>query len=106
MAQQRHLLPFFVFMLSFISCYSTLQKEPLRHYGEKSGFKDMIKQSSHVLSLKRIERVGTVSTSVKTVNVNDFGAKGDSTDDDTEVLLYQNNVLLYTALIIYFQLHV
>uniref|UniRef100_A0A2N9IYY6 endo-polygalacturonase n=1 Tax=Fagus sylvatica TaxID=28930 RepID=A0A2N9IYY6_FAGSY len=71
-------------MLSFISCYSTLQKEPLRHYGEKSGFKDMIKQSTHVLSLKRIERVGTVSTSVKTVNVNDFGAKGDSTDDDTE----------------------
>lgn len=78
MAQQiRYLLPFFVFMLSFISCYSTLQKDPR--------FKDVIKQSTHVLRLKRFDRIlGTISTSGKTINVNDYGAKGDGTDD-TEV---------------------
>lgn len=88
MAQQiRHLLPFFVFMLSFISCYSTLQKDPLRHQANKN----VIKQSTHVLRLKRFDRIlGTISTSGKTINVNDHGAKGDGTDD-TEVLLYQNN---------------
>uniref|UniRef100_A0A7N2M460 Polygalacturonase n=1 Tax=Quercus lobata TaxID=97700 RepID=A0A7N2M460_QUELO len=75
MAQQiRYLLPFFVFMLSFISCYSTLQKDPR--------FKDVIKQSTHVLRLKRFDRIlGTISTSGKTINVNDYGAKGDGTDD-------------------------
>ncbi|KAM3690479.1 hypothetical protein ACB098_09G127500 [Castanea mollissima] len=83
MAQQiRNLLPFFVFMLSFISCYSTLQKDPLRHFGEESGFKNVIKQSTHVLRLKRFDRIlGTISTSGKTINVNDYGAKGDGTDD-------------------------
>ncbi|KAM4079553.1 hypothetical protein ACB094_09G124600 [Castanea mollissima] len=86
MAQQiRKLLPFFVFMLSFISCYSTLQKDPLRHFGEESGFKNVIKQSTHVLRLKRFDRIlGTISTSGKTINVNDYGAKGDGTDD-TEI---------------------
>ena len=87
MAQQiRYLLPVFVFMLSFnISCYSTLQKDPLRHFGEESGFKVVIKQSTHILRLKRFDRIlGTISTSGKTINVNNYGAKGDGTDD-TEV---------------------
>ncbi|KAF5474130.1 hypothetical protein F2P56_006058 [Juglans regia] len=102
------LLPFFIIMLSFISCCSsTSQPNPvLRHFGhhEESGrhdsqayssyfsnnadgeFKDLIKAvTDAALSLKRFNRVGTISsTSVKTVNVDDFGAEGDGTHDDTE----------------------
>lgn len=44
-------------------------------------FKGLIKERTDILSL---EKVGGMRTGVKTVNVNDFGAKGDG-NDDTEV---------------------
>jgi hypothetical protein len=61
---------------------------------EDGAFKHLIKQRTDALSLKKFYKVGTISTSGKTVDVNDFGAKGDGTDDgqryyDTEfVSLY------------------
>ncbi|KAG6694172.1 hypothetical protein I3842_09G036600 [Carya illinoinensis] len=108
--QARLLLPFFIIMLSSaISCYSsTSQPNPvLRHFGhEESGhdsqayssyfsniadgdFKDLIKAVTDALSLKRFVRVGSISstTSIKTVNVDDFGAEGDGTHDDTEAFM-------------------
>ncbi|KAE8098799.1 hypothetical protein FH972_016836 [Carpinus fangiana] len=100
----RQLLSYFILiiMLTFISCYSTLQEDPLRHYSDQESgydsqaypsylstvddgaFNNLIKQRSDVLSLRKFDRLGSISSSGKTVNVNDYGAKGDGSYDDTE----------------------
>ncbi|CAL0321546.1 unnamed protein product [Lupinus luteus] len=110
----RHFLLSFliIIMVSFVASYSTLQEDPLRLYVEDSPyiidndetFKDFIMQSTN-------DMVGSgTSTSQKTINVNDYGAKGDGRSDDTQafkkawqaacssegaiVLVAQNNYLL------------
>lgn len=95
MALHRHdLLSFLlIVMISFVACYSTLQDDPLSLYVEDSPsiddggtFNEFIKQNTHdVLSLKRFDKFGGTSLLLKTVNVNDYGAKGDGRTDDTQV---------------------
>ncbi|KAL6272954.1 hypothetical protein ACE6H2_023646 [Prunus campanulata] len=97
--QKIDLIPFFFIILSFVSC--SLQDIPLNKYVEEASqfgsqaypsyfdmiddggnfSKDLIKQSSDVLSLKSFDKVDGTSASVK---VNDFGAEGDGETDDTE----------------------
>lgn len=104
MALQRLLYPLFIIIFSIIQCYNCLQEDPLNNYLEESSgydyqaypsyfsamedgkFKDLIKPRSDVLSLKSSEKVGSTSTSVKTISVDDYGAKADGTDD-TQVSL-------------------
>lgn len=86
MANQRHLLSFFFVIISFVACYCTLQEDPLiSSYVDDSPncsiddggtFNNLIKQSTDVLSFKRLN----------TVNVIDYGAKGDANTDDTQVI--------------------
>lgn len=128
MAQLLSYFIILIIMLSFISCYSTLQEDPLRHYNsdQESGydsqaypsylstiddgaFKNLIQQRSDVLSLRKFDRVGSISSSGKTVNVNDYGAKGDGSDDDTEVLFasltYSINGRFYSLKMIHNPMH-
>ncbi|KAK9290658.1 hypothetical protein L1049_008831 [Liquidambar formosana] len=101
MALQNLLLLVFILFVSSFSCYSTLQEDPpYRYIHEASGydsqaypsyfsmaiedgeyFENLIKRRTE---LKMLNKVGSLSTSVNTVNVDDFGAKGDGTDD-TEI---------------------
>ncbi|KAG5080571.1 hypothetical protein JHK86_004636 [Glycine max] len=54
-------------------------------FDDGSTFKDFIKQkSTDVLSLKKFVKLGDISSSLKTVNVNDYGARGDGKTDDTQ----------------------
>uniref|UniRef100_A0A2C9VFT3 endo-polygalacturonase n=2 Tax=Manihot esculenta TaxID=3983 RepID=A0A2C9VFT3_MANES len=109
--QGLHLSPFFIILLLsiifviIIPCYYCLPGDTLNHYLEEQGgeafgyhysqaypsyfssiedsqFKDFIKlRSSNVLNLKIFDKVGSTSTSVKTVNVDDYRANTDSADD-------------------------
>ncbi|KAJ4822872.1 hypothetical protein Tsubulata_046049 [Turnera subulata] len=107
MASQRCLYPYLlIIFLSIIApCYNCLQEDPLNNYIEEissaydsqaypsmsshlsssiadGGFQDLIRLKGDVLSLERSShKVGGSSTSVKTVSVDDFGAKADGTDD-------------------------
>jgi len=82
-------------MIYFVACYSTnLQEDPLSSIVENSPyindggtFKDFLMQSTdHVLSLK--SKLGDTSpSSIKTFNVDEYGAQGDGKTDDTQVYI-------------------
>ncbi|KAK7345054.1 hypothetical protein VNO77_15437 [Canavalia gladiata] len=93
MALQRHYLSFLIIMVSSVACYGTLPKDSLSLFVEGGSpsiddggtFKDhFIKQSIDVLSLKNFDKLGDISSSLKMVNVNDYGAQGDGKTDDTQ----------------------
>lgn len=93
----RHtLLSFTIIIISFVACYSTLQLEdPLisLHVDDHSPFIDdggtfnknqLIKQCTDVFSSNEL---GGTSPSLEMVNVNDYGAEGNGSTDDTEVYI-------------------
>ncbi|GAV57296.1 Glyco_hydro_28 domain-containing protein [Cephalotus follicularis] len=97
--ERHHLLSLFFLLLSSVSCYICLQEDPPYKYihensryayptyysiMESRNFKDLIELRTDILSLKMFNKVGSTSILVKTVNVDDFGAKGDGSTDDTE----------------------
>ncbi|KAI4300778.1 hypothetical protein L6164_034114 [Bauhinia variegata] len=94
MALQRHyLLPFFFIIISFVAsrCTNLQQEDPLylsvddlSSNDDGGTFKNLIKQSTDVLTLKSFGKLGNKSSSLKTVNVDDYGAEGDSKTDDTK----------------------
>lgn len=59
---------------------------------EDGNFKDLIRPRTEILSLQRF---GITSTSAKTVNVDDFGATADGTDD-TQVITTYLKYFFYT----------
>lgn len=89
------LLSFFIIISSCVACYGNLQEDPFnRIYVDDSPsidddgiFKKIIKQSTDVLSSKKFAKFGCTYPSLKTVNVIDYGAKGNGYDD-TEVHTY------------------
>ncbi|RHN79111.1 putative polygalacturonase [Medicago truncatula] len=91
MALQRY-LSFIMIMIYFVACYSTnLQEDPLSsivvnspYINDGGIFKDFLMQSTdHVLSLK--SKLGDTSpSSMKTFNVDQYGAQGDGKTDDTK----------------------
>lgn len=67
-------------MFSFVACHSTVLLDG------GGTFKDFIKQkSTDVMSIRKFGKLGDISSSLKTVNVNDYGARGDGKTDDTQV---------------------
>jgi len=66
---------------------STVPEDPLRLFHQASPKdKNFIMQSTqHVFKLKSFGKLGLVSSSLKMVNVNDYGAHGDGKTDDTLV---------------------
>lgn len=51
-------------------------------------FKNMIKQSANVLSLNKFDYKLGNTPFLEKVNVNDYGAKGNGSTDDTEIHIY------------------
>ncbi|XP_029126788.1 polygalacturonase isoform X3 [Cajanus cajan] len=97
MALLKHLLlSFTIIIISFIACYSTLQDHedpPSSIYvhdhsssiDDGGAFNNLIKQSTNILSLDIYNKLGNIPrSSLKMVNVNDYGAKGNGHTDDTE----------------------
>ncbi|XWS56271.1 hypothetical protein CRYUN_Cryun09bG0071500 [Craigia yunnanensis] len=95
------LVLYFITIFSLFSRYNSLKKDPASYnYFEEvvaAGYdpqaypsyfstiqdgklKDLVKPMTEVLNLRRLGNI-IRSTSTKTVNVNDFGATGDGTDD-------------------------
>ena len=95
MSLQRRFIPFLiVFLLSF-PCYYCLQGNPPYDYLDDAyGYassqaydkRPWRKFGSKIMGSKRIGEVGRSLASVTTVNVNDYGAKGDGSDA-TEVCI-------------------
>lgn len=92
-------LPFIIIMISFVAC--NLQENPLGSFVDDNSpyiddggtFKNFLKQSTNVLSLKRFDKLGSsTSTSpsplLKRFNVADYGAEGDGKTDDTQVHIF------------------
>ncbi|KAF7804084.1 Polygalacturonase [Senna tora] len=87
MATQRLILLSLIFIVNisnFVACYSRLQEDPLRMYVDNSpnSIDDggtLFNKNTDVLSFKRSD-----SDLNNTVCVNDYGAKGDGTTDDTQ----------------------
>ncbi|KAL6337367.1 hypothetical protein AAG906_036681 [Vitis piasezkii] len=89
MSLQRRFIPFLiVFLLSF-PCYYGLQGKPPYDYLDDAYAYDSSrayeswpwrKFGSKIMGSKRIGKVGRSLASVKTVSVNDYGAKGDGSD--------------------------
>ncbi|KAL2320769.1 hypothetical protein Fmac_029738 [Flemingia macrophylla] len=97
MALLKHLLlSFTIIIISFVACYSTLQDEDppssiyvhdhSSFFDDGGAFKNLIKQSTEVLSLDMLDKLDNNNrhSSPKVVNVNDYGAKGNGHTDDTE----------------------
>ncbi|XP_054804201.1 polygalacturonase [Prosopis cineraria] len=92
MAVQKHVLSFFI-IISFVGRYSTLQEDPHNAYFDDSPntinggggtFENLLRQSPDVLRLNRFDQLVGPSLSPNKVNVNDYGAIGDGTTDDTQ----------------------
>ena len=102
MTSHKHLLSFLIVMISFVACYSTLQEDPLSLYVEDSPYIDdggtfmgLIKPRTDVLSLKMLDKLGGGTTpSLKTFNVNDYGAQGDGRTDDTQVCTHLARIIV------------
>ncbi|KAL3028587.1 hypothetical protein AAZX31_03G120900 [Glycine max] len=82
MALLKHLISFTIIIISFVACYSTLQENP------PSSIYNMIKQSANVLSLNKFDYKLGNTPFLEKVNVNDYGAKGNGSTDDTEIHIY------------------
>ncbi|KAG2403403.1 Polygalacturonase protein [Vigna angularis] len=81
--RQHHLLLFLVAMLVSFA-HSTVPEDPLRLFHEGSPKdKNFIMQSTNVFNFKSFGKLGHISSSLKMVNVNDYGARGDGKSDDT-----------------------
>ncbi|QCD97441.1 polygalacturonase-like isoform X2 [Vigna unguiculata] len=90
MALLKHLLfSFPIFIISFVFCYGSLQEDPLTniyvHHSPsiddgETLLKNFNKQSTNVLSFNTFEK----RSSLKKVNVNDYGAKANGDSDDSE----------------------
>ncbi|CAK9184876.1 unnamed protein product [Ilex paraguariensis] len=84
MAVQKHMYPFII-ILSFISCYTSLRDGPphSKYVQEESGFdfENSAKLQTGIYGFKTFQRL---AASANTINVDDFGAKGDGTHDDTQ----------------------
>ncbi|ESW34227.1 hypothetical protein PHAVU_001G135100 [Phaseolus vulgaris] len=90
MALLKHLLLSLpIFIISFVFCHATLQEDPLTsiyvHHSPSTDnggtlFKNFNKQSINLLSLNRLEK----RSSLRKVNVNDYGAEGSGDTDDSE----------------------
>ncbi|XP_027938004.1 polygalacturonase-like [Vigna unguiculata] len=85
MALPRHQLFLFLVAMFVSFADSTVPEDPLRLFHQASPKdKNFIMQSTqHVLKLKSFGKLGLVSSSLKMVNVNDYGAHGDGKTDDT-----------------------
>ncbi|KAK4272534.1 hypothetical protein QN277_021075 [Acacia crassicarpa] len=91
---QKHILKFFVIIVSLVACYCTLQEDPhiLLHSDDSpytiddgGTFESLIKQSpDDHLRLKTLDKLVGPSLPFITVNVNDYGAAGDGITDDTK----------------------
>ncbi|WVY98942.1 hypothetical protein V8G54_031093 [Vigna mungo] len=77
---QHHLLLFLVAMLVPFAD-STVPEDPIRLFHE--GDKNFIMQSTNVFNFKSFGKLAQISSSLKMVNVNDYGAQGDGKSDDT-----------------------
>lgn len=83
------LLSFFIIITSYVACYGPLQEEPFnrihvddsRSIDDGGIFKKLIKQSTDVFSSNKFAKFGCTYPSLKTVNVIDYGAKGNGYDD-------------------------
>lgn len=79
-------------MFSFVACHSTVLLDG------GGTFKDFIKQkSTDVMSIRKFGKLGDISSSLKTVNVNDYGARGDGKTDDTQVHIFAKTKLMSHA---------
>jgi len=97
MALLKHLLfSFPIFIISFVFCYGSLQEDPLTniyvHHSPsiddgETLLKNFNKQSTNVLSFNTFEK----RSSLKKVNVNDYGAKANGDSDDSEVFQYSRS---------------
>ncbi|OIW05217.1 hypothetical protein TanjilG_14770 [Lupinus angustifolius] len=95
MSLQRHLLlSFIIIIVSCGSCYcSKVQEGPLSSiYVHDSPsidddygwiFKNFIKRTIDFFSSNEVVKVGYTKPSLRTINVNDFGAKGNGIDDNS-----------------------
>ncbi|XP_043691364.1 polygalacturonase isoform X2 [Telopea speciosissima] len=107
MGIQKQLLPLFMLLLSSNSSYSILQEDPSPstylneasvynthayptyfstiNDGDKKFepiFRNLINyEKTEISALEQLDQVGSSATSVKVVNVDDYGAKGDGRDD-------------------------
>ncbi|KAK9282738.1 hypothetical protein L1049_010958 [Liquidambar formosana] len=109
MFSQGHILPLFIMLISFPYCFSSFQKIPLSNYlhhqtpphdtprGYPTFFRSinddqddsfepnlesLFKFETHeTFELPRLAQVSSPTSSPDTVNVDDFGAKGDGRDD-------------------------
>ncbi|KAA8520238.1 hypothetical protein F0562_014495 [Nyssa sinensis] len=80
MFQIIHFVPLFIILVSFPSCFSSSQEVSLSsNLDSKPIFKSLIQYENGKLT--RLVQVGVSSSAPKMVNVDDFGAKGDGTDD-------------------------
>ncbi|CAK9178778.1 unnamed protein product [Ilex paraguariensis] len=92
MAVQKHMYPFII-ILSFISCYTSLHDGPphSKYVQEESGldFENSAKLQIGIYGFKTFQRL---AASANTINVVDFGAKGDGTHDDKQAfqMTWQN----------------
>lgn len=83
----------FVMFLSFVniiccrsSSATSIGLNPYQNYVDHKASSGLRAQ---LLGLKRtFEKVGSAPTKLKTLNVHDFGAKGDGKTDDTEVSIF------------------
>ncbi|RWR77745.1 Polygalacturonase [Cinnamomum micranthum f. kanehirae] len=76
MSLERYLLPISILCFCCNTCYrNPLEGRLSNCVDEQSGFKPINSR------LRRLDNVGSSQTSTRVVNVDDFGAKGDGTDD-------------------------
>ena len=114
MVLQSLVVPLFIILMSCPSCFCNFQKIPLsdnldetqghkpmstvystsiattiinRHGNFSSNFPTMVEHEKDIY--RKLVQVGTKATSPRTFNVDDFGARGDKTDD-SEVLYSRN----------------
>ncbi|XP_043693413.1 polygalacturonase-like [Telopea speciosissima] len=105
MGLQKQLLSLLMLFLCSYSCYSILQEDQLSTYLDESSVYDtrtypnyfrtiddrenefepvlrnFINYKTEISTLEQFDQVGNLATSIKVVNVDDYGAKGDGRDD-------------------------